>query len=122
MDLADEIFADEYVYHSPGTPETRGPEGVEHLISGYRTAFPDLHFMSEELIEADKVACRWTAIRTHRGGLMGILPTGKQVSVLGILISRFASGKCVEDNEVFDALGMMQRLGVLPVADAAATA
>jgi steroid delta-isomerase-like uncharacterized protein len=121
LDVVDELFADEYVYRSPGTPDLRGPDGFKQLINGYRTAFPDLHMTVTELIaEGDTVACSWTATGTHRGDLMGIPPTGKQVSVTGMIISRFAGGKCVADHEIFDALGMMQQLGVVPAEEAAA--
>lgn len=44
---------------------------------------------------------------------MGIAPTGKRVTVTSI-ITRFAGGKAVEEWEMFDQLGMMQQLGVVP--------
>jgi predicted ester cyclase len=82
----------------------------------YRGAFPDLEMTVDGILaEADMVALRWTATGTHRGDLMGIPPTGKRVSVTGQVMSRFVGGKVVEDREVFDALGMMQQLGAIPV-------
>ena len=45
---------------------------------------------------------------------MGIPPTGKQGAVTGITIDRFANGKIVESWYNFDALGLMQLLGVIP--------
>ena len=45
---------------------------------------------------------------------MGIAPTGKSITLTGILISRFADDKVVEDWNNYDALGMMQQLGVIP--------
>jgi predicted ester cyclase len=63
----------------------------------YRTAFPDLQVPTEDMIaEVDKVVTRWTARGTHKGDLMGIPPTGKQVTVTGILIGRFEGGTFVE--------------------------
>ena len=62
----------------------------------------------------DKVVSRWTARGTHRGELMGIAPTGKQVAVTGINIERFANGKLVEGWSNYDTLGMLQQLGVIP--------
>lgn len=43
---------------------------------------------------------------------MGIAPTGKQVTVTGTMMLRFAGGKIAEGWENFDGLGMMQQLGV----------
>jgi len=51
---------------------------------------------------------------THQGELMGIPPTGKQVTMTGMTIHRIVSGKIVEDWVVADFLGMMQQLGTIP--------
>ncbi len=45
---------------------------------------------------------------------MGIPPTGRQVTVAGIDINRFAEGKSVEHWLNMDTLGMLQQLGVIP--------
>jgi steroid delta-isomerase-like uncharacterized protein len=115
LDVVDELVARDYVYSAPGSPEMRGPEGFKQLISMYRSAFPDMQMTEDDMIgEGDKVVSRWTATGTHRGELMGIPPTGKRATVTGIIISRIAGGKVVEDHEVLDSMGMMQQLGVIP--------
>jgi predicted ester cyclase len=82
----------------------------------YLTAFPDLHFTIEDIIaEGDTVVVRQTARGTHQGDLMGIPPTGKQVSGTGITITRVVNGKAVEDWFNGDDLGLLQQLGVVPV-------
>jgi predicted ester cyclase len=60
---------------------------------------------------------RWTGRGTHSGELMGVPPTGKQVTVTGIDIYRVAGGKLVERWGEFDQMGMMQQLGVVPAPD-----
>ena len=57
---------------------------------------------------------RWTWRATHKGEYMGIAPTGKQVTLTGIAISRVVDGKTVEEWGEMDNLGMMQQLGVVP--------
>src|SRR3954451_16289708 len=95
--VVDEAFASDYVYRSPGTPEFRGPDGFRQLITMYRTAFPDLHLELDDLIaEGETVVCRWTGRGTQQGELMGIAPTGKQVTITGVVISRFSDGKAAE--------------------------
>ena len=64
--------------------------------------------------EGDKVAHRLILRGTHKGELMGIAPTGKQVTTTAITISRFVGGKEVEAGGVGDMLTMMQQLGVVP--------
>ncbi len=51
---------------------------------------------------------------THKGELMGIAPTGKQVTITVICISRLVKNNVVEDWELVDLFGMMQQLGVVP--------
>ena len=120
--LADTIYASNYVYHGAGGLELRGPEGAKQLIGIYRTAFPDVVMTIDDLIaEGDKVVTRWTARGTHRGDLSGTAPTGRAVTVKGIIVSRFENGQIVEDVESFDELSMLQQIGVttLPAAAAA---
>ena len=111
---ADEFLAADYVNETLHPP-VHGRESDKQLVMMYRTAFPDLHYTIEDLIaEGDKVTVRWTATGTHRGELQGIPPTGKQVTVTGIDIFRCENGKAVEGQSNFDALGMLQQLGVVP--------
>jgi predicted ester cyclase len=96
-------------------PGLSGLEGTKQFIGMYLAAFPDLHVTVEDLIaEGDKVTSRLTYRGTHQGELLGIPPTGKPVTVTGIEINRFAGGKSVEHWLEYDALGMMQQLGVIP--------
>jgi len=114
LTVVDELCAPNFIYHTPTGP-IHGLEGFKQFVTMYRTAFPDLHIPIDDMIaEADKVVTRWTARGTHKGDLMGIPPTGKQVTITGILIGRFEGGKFVEGWIDFDALGMLQQLGVIP--------
>jgi steroid delta-isomerase-like uncharacterized protein len=115
LDKADELIAGDYVYHAPGSPEMRGPQGFKQLISMYRTAFPDMRLTLEEFVaEGDRAAWRSTMRGTHTGELLGIGPTGKQGTMTGIVISRLASNAIAEEWENFDQLGLLQQLGVMP--------
>ena len=115
LDVVDELVDDSYVYHEPYAGEIRGREGLKQVVTMYRTAYPDLQFKSKDLIaEGDKVANRWKAAGTHQGELMGIPATGKRTSVTGVNIIRYEGGKAVEEWSSWDALGLMQQLGVVP--------
>jgi len=56
-------------------------------------------------------------VGTHRGELFGAAPTNKPVTVQGILISRIANGKIVEEVESYDALGMLRQIGSIQGAE-----
>lgn len=114
--LVDTFIAQSYVYHGPGGLELLGPEGFRQLLNMYVTAFPDVDMTIDDIVaEGDNVAWRWTARGTHKGDLAGIAPTGRRVTVTGIVVSRFAGGRIVEDWESFDELGMLRQLGVTAI-------
>ena len=116
LDVADELFAPNYVGHDPASPEDiRGPEGVKEFASMYRNAFPDvLMSVEDQVAEGDKVATRWIAIGTHQGDMMGIAPTGNRVTVAGTSVERIVDGKIEETWDNYDALGMMEQIGAIP--------
>ncbi len=116
LDVADELFAPNFVFHDPASGEDwHGPESVKQYAAMMRAAFPELHYAVEDQIaQGDKVVTRYTASGTHQGGLMGVAPTGNRVEITGISIRRIEGGKFEEIWESYDALGMMQQLGVVP--------
>ena len=69
--------------------------------------------VKQQLAEGDLVATRWSGRGTHEGELMGIEPTGKQVTVSGLTISRLEGGKIVEEFQNWDTFGLMQQLGAI---------
>jgi steroid delta-isomerase-like uncharacterized protein len=113
--VIDEVVALGFVYHEPALGDIPGPEGLKQTIMGYRMAYPDLKFTSEEMIaEGDLVAMRWTARGTQNGELMGIPATGLATTSVGINIACFdADGKMVEQWSSWDVLGLMQQLGAV---------
>jgi steroid delta-isomerase-like uncharacterized protein len=114
--VIDELVAADYVGHDPSQPEDmRGPEGIRGFVTTYLTAFPDGKItIDDQLAEGDLVTSRWTGRGIHQGDLMGIPPTGKQVTVTGITISRVKDGKVVEEWTNWDTLGLLQQVGVVP--------
>ena len=112
----DEYFSPKLVDHAlpPGLPT--GLEGRKMFASVLMAAFSDLHVHVEDLIaDGEKLVTRYSVHGTHGGELMGIPATGKQVSVGGIAIDRFENGQSVEHWELFDQIGMMQQLGLMPM-------
>jgi steroid delta-isomerase-like uncharacterized protein len=116
LGVVDELFATDYVLHDPANPEeVSGPEGVKQFVQMYRSAFPDSRVTVEDQIaEGDEVVTRWTGRGTHQGELFGVAPSGNQVELSGITISRFEGGKFVEDWTNSDTLGLMQQIGAIP--------
>ncbi|WP_440008208.1 ester cyclase [Halomicrococcus sp. SG-WS-1] len=119
VDVVDEIYAEDFVLHDPSSPDgTRGREEYREYVAAYRDAFPDADYAVEELVaEGDAVAMRYTARGTHEGELMGIEPTGEEVTVTGMELYHVDDGKITEMWTNYDALGVFRQLGVVPSAD-----
>jgi predicted ester cyclase len=114
LSALDELAAPGYVNHSApaGVPANR--EGLKQLTAMFRRAFPDGRMTIEDMVaEGDRVATRKTFRGTHRGELMGIPPTGREVAIGLIDIVRLGGGKVVESWSVADDMGLLQQLGAL---------
>jgi len=94
-----------------GDREFRGQKGYRQFFETYTGAFPDLSIQINDLIaENDYV----TARGQHTGQLMGIEPTGKQVTVNGVNIARYRDGKLVESRNLFNEMSLLQQVGAVP--------
>jgi len=86
----------------------------DHIIF-FEASFPRYDLIADDMIaEGDKVAVHARFEGTHKGELMGIAPTGKDVSVPFIISYRIAEGKIVQHWMSFDRMALMEQLGVAP--------
>jgi steroid delta-isomerase-like uncharacterized protein len=115
--VADEITAQDAVNHDPTlTDLPSGPEGDRYVVNLYHVAFPDAQITIEDQIaEGDRVVTRYTGRGTHQGELLGVPPSGNRVEIEGITINRISGGKIAESWTSYNALGMMQQIGAIPV-------
>ena len=108
------LLADDFIEHeeTPGLAPTK--DGVV-VLPMHIAAFPDLRIDGEDVLASgDKVVAR-APHRDPRGEFMGMPATGKSVDVQLIDIIRFGDdGLAREHWGVFDAMTMMQQLGVVP--------
>jgi steroid delta-isomerase-like uncharacterized protein len=115
LDEAVVVFASNAVIHNSGAPDPLNVEGFKQFGGVFRSAFPDGKLSIEDLIvEGDKIVSRISYRGTHTGDMLGIPPTGKSVTVSAMIIDQFADGKIVESWRLFDQMGMMQQLGLIP--------
>jgi Predicted ester cyclase len=118
LELADELYAPGYVDHASRGPEEStvvGPEEIKGAVRMFRAAFPDLTYVVEEVMaERDLVMARFSARGTHRGRFLGVAPTGKEITYTGTDINRIVDGRIVESWVHYDALGLLEQLGLVP--------
>lgn len=92
----------------------RGPEERCRVLASYVRAFPDLYFTGEMIAQGNRVALIWTMRGTHRGTLMHIPPTGREVDVRGVSVLTVEDGKVVRGLNIWDMAGLLRALKLLP--------
>ena len=115
LSVADEVFARDCVVHITGRPEPiAGIDAWKEHAADVLTAFPDVHFTIDEVLESDDmVATRWTARGTHDGPFGPVPATGKPVhSIVGLLLDHFVDGKIAVRWEQYDQSLVLQQIGV----------
>ena len=109
-------LADDFVERAeiPGIPPTK--DGVVQYFRILLAAIPDMRMDVQDVIASgDKAVARVQVSGAHEGEFMGIPPTGNQVSMNLIDITRFGDdGLAREHWGVADQLALMQQLGVIP--------
>lgn len=115
----DELFSAEGVAHGLGDSESdvRGPAEFKPFVAHIRGSIPDLHIQVQDILcEGDHAAIRVTLQGTHSGPGLGVAPTGRRVSIQGIIIVRIVDGQIVEGWNSYDQLGLLRQTGALPAA------
>jgi steroid delta-isomerase-like uncharacterized protein len=111
----DEVVEPDVLIRTPLPVESTGAQAMKEVFATLLRAYPDLHITVEDLIaEGDRVVGRNSVTWTHRGGYMGIPPTGKSVTYNEIFIHRFTDGRIAETWGVVDVLSQLRQLGAIP--------
>jgi C-1 hydroxylase len=83
------------------------------------TAFPDIHFHAERVLaEGDYVLVHWTANGTHTERLAAVSgetipPTGRKVTITGVLLAEVRDGELAREWSYWDQLSLLVQLGVM---------
>jgi steroid delta-isomerase-like uncharacterized protein len=93
----------------PGQPS--GSQGYAPVVQAFRSAFPDVRFQIEDVIESNnKVVIRTTVYGTHKGSFLGVDPTDKPVSFATIDIHEIEDSKIVRSWHIEDFFGLLQQI------------
>ena len=111
-DVFEELFADDFVDHTPQPNTTRDKEGVRKLYSYLRAAFSDFHAeIHWQLADGDCVTTFKTYHGTHEGPFLGIAPTHRKIHFETVDVMRVRNGKITEHWGVANLLSLMQQIG-----------
>ena len=98
--LFDKMLTPDFVSRTKLVPgQQPGREGYKRALAGVSASFSNRRVLVEEQVaEGDKVVTRFTVRGTHdRGELMGVAPTGREMSFKVIFIHRISGGKIAEE-------------------------
>ena len=112
IEACGKYFHVDMVEQVPMPGQGPGLKGLKEMLTGFRAAFPDIHWTIEEQIEAgDKVVTRFEWSATHQAEFFGVPATGKPVQTWGMVIDRLEGGKIQDTRIIMDSLGIMMQLG-----------
>jgi predicted ester cyclase len=100
VDTVDEMLASDFISHTKLFPDQAPDrEGVKRATARLSAAISNVSILFEDQVAtADKVVTRFVVHATHdRGELMGVAPSGKEMTNRAIFIYRIVEGKIAEE-------------------------
>lgn len=111
--LFEELFADDFVDHTPQPGTSADKNGVRVLYHRLREAFPDfrpeIHWQSAD---GDLVTTYKTYHGTHLGDFLGVPATGRTVQFETVDAMRVRNGRIVEHWGVANLYSVLEQLGL----------
>ena len=115
--LFDELFADDFLDHTPQPNCTPDKAGALGLYKTLRAAFPDFHAdIHWQRVDGEVVTTYKTYHGTHQGAMFGIAPTGRKIHFETVDAMRVQNGKITEHWGVANLFSLLQQLGAWPPA------
>lgn len=117
LDVLEESTAAGYARHQPPMRDVKGLDAYKKFVADVRSAYSGFEISVDEIIvEGDTTVARITLRGKHTGQAPTLQapPTGKQVTMMGCVVSHWEEGKIIEDWVYNDYLGLVQQFGVVP--------
>ena len=112
FDVFEELFADDFVDHTPQPNMTPNKEGVRDLYHRLRAAFPDFRAdIHWQAADGELVTTYKTYHGTHEGMFLGMAPTGRKIQFETVDVMRVRNGKITDHWGVANLFSLMQQLG-----------
>jgi steroid delta-isomerase-like uncharacterized protein len=112
FDVFEELFADDFVDHTPQPNMTPDKDGARSLYRNLRAAFPDFHAeVHWQAADGELVTTYKTYFGTHLGTFLSIAPTGRKIHFETVDAMRVHNGKITEHWGVANLYSLMQQLG-----------
>ncbi len=111
FELFDQLFADDFVDHTPQPNCTPDKAGARSLYRVLREAFPDFHAeIHWQIAEGELVTTYKTYHGAQRGEFLGQPATGRRIQFETVDVMRVHDGKITEHWGVANLYSLMQQL------------
>jgi hypothetical protein len=119
---AGHIFTDDFITESiamePGNWASihgYGPESMQHHVRWWLDILPDAKMNVLDIAAAEnKVISNWELRGTMKKAAFGVEPTNDAIIIYGCTVSFFRGEKICLNRTLFDRLGFLQQINVLP--------
>ncbi len=112
--LPPELCAPNYRAEIVGFP-TMDAAGHAQFGTAWYAAFPDIAHTIDEARPTDTgIAVKFTVKGKHTGSFMGIPATNRDITASAFVILTVVDGKATHLRAMFDQMGLMRQLGVIP--------
>lgn len=109
-----------YTYTGGDGKELTGPEAGLGIAQMFATAFPDGRLeVRRTYALGDTAIAEMVGRGTHRGEMMGVAPTGRQVEIMICNVVELRDGKIYREREYMDMLSLMTQIGAIGAPGAA---
>jgi predicted ester cyclase len=118
LSMWSQMRADNFTGEYPGLPVLNKAQS-KMFNQSFVTAFPDIHVHAEHILaEGDFVLIHWTASGTHTERLAAVSgetipPTGRKVTIAGVLLAEVRESKVAREWSYWDQLSLLVQLGVM---------
>ena len=104
------LYADD-AYLVPATGRQMDLDGLSQMLAMSIAAFPDLEMQVQRwVVDGDTVVTEEVMVGTHKGPFAGLAPTGVQVRLPMMHVTRVNDGRIVERIAYHDTAGILRQL------------
>jgi len=106
----------DYSYTGADGQAQPGIEAGLSVAQMFASVFPDGRIEPNRIYACGDsvVIAEFVGRGTHKGDLMGIAPTGRQVAINVCNVLEFRDGKIVAEREYMDMMTVLQQIGLAP--------
>ncbi|MFI6407268.1 ester cyclase [Streptomyces sp. NPDC050548] len=118
FELFDELFADDFLDHTPQPGRTPDKAGAKELYHVLREAFPDFHAVIHwQAADGNLVTTYKTYHGTHKGEIFGAPATGREIHFETVDAMRVVDGRITEHWGVANLFSLLEQIGAWPPAN-----